>query len=211
MKINPHYQHRLVLFCGPSGSGKTTIVHHLMQQFASMRFSISATTRPRRDSEEDGRDYYFLSVEEFKARLAAGDFLEWEEVYQDRFYGTLKSEVERILNNDHIALFDVDVEGGLQIKKYFGRRLLDVFVMPPSVDELHRRLVARATESDESLMKRLSKAEKEMQYAFRFNYVIVNTDLEVAKAEAVAKVKAFLSDEIPDPDESMTSPESENK
>lgn len=207
MKINPQFEHRLVLFCGPSGSGKTTIVHHLMQQFPQMRFSISATTRPRRETEEHGKDYYFLGVEEFKARLEAGDFLEWEEVYPDRFYGTLKSEVERILNNDHIALFDVDVEGGLQIKKYFGHRLLDVFVMPPSVDELHRRLVARATESEESLLKRLSKAEKEMQYAFRFNHVIVNTDLGTAKQEAVAKVQAFLTDEIPDPDESLSSPE----
>lgn len=207
MKINPQFQHRLVLFCGPSGSGKTTIVHHLMQEFPSMRFSISATTRPRRDSEEHGKDYYFLSVEEFKSRLESGDFLEWEEVYPDRFYGTLKSEVERILNNDHIALFDVDVEGGLQIKKFFGRQLLDVFVMPPSVDELHKRLVARATESEESLMKRLSKAEKEMQYAFRFNQVIVNTDLDTAKREAVEKVRAFLADEIPDQDESLSTPE----
>lgn len=172
-----------------------------------MRFSISATTRPRRDSEEHGKDYYFLSVEEFKSRLESGDFLEWEEVYPDRFYGTLKSEVERILNNDHIALFDVDVEGGLQIKKFFGRQLLDVFVMPPSVDELHKRLVARATESEESLMKRLSKAEKEMQYAFRFNQVIVNTDLDTAKREAVEKVRAFLADEIPDQDESLSPPE----
>lgn len=207
MKINPQFQHRLVLFCGPSGSGKTTIVHHLMQEFPSMRFSISATTRPRRDTEEHGKDYYFLSVQEFKERLKAGDFLEWEEVYADRFYGTLRSEVERILNNGHIALFDVDVEGGLQIKKVFGRQLLDVFVMPPSVDELHRRLVARATESEESLMKRLSKAEKEMQYAFRFNQVIVNTDLDTAKQEAVDKVHAFLADEIPDPDESLSSSE----
>ena len=168
-----------------------------------MRFSISATTRPPRNTEEHGKDYYFLSVEEFKSRLEGDEFLEWEEVYADRLYGTLKSEVERILNNDHIALFDVDVEGGLQIKKFFGNRLLDVFVMPPSVDELHRRLVARATESEESLMKRLSKAEKEMQYAFRFNHVIVNTDLDVAKQEAVDKVRAFLADEIPDPDESF--------
>jgi guanylate kinase len=208
VKINPQYQHRLVLFCGPSGSGKTTIVHHLMQQFPGMRFSISATTRPRRDTEEHGKDYYFLSVDEFKSRLEADEFLEWEEVYPDRFYGTLKSEVERILDNDHIALFDVDVEGGLQIKKFFGRRLLDVFVMPPSVDELHRRLVARATESEESLMKRLNKAEKEMQYAFRFNHVIVNTDLDAAKQDAVEKVRAFLSDEIPDPDDSYSSTES---
>jgi guanylate kinase len=148
-----------------------------------------------------GKDYYFLTPDEFRERIANDEFLEWEEVYADRFYGTLKSEVERILNEEHIALFDVDVEGGLQIRKHFGRQLLDVFVMPPSVDDLHKRLVARATESEDSLFKRLSKAEKEMQYAFRFNHVIVNTVLDDAKREAVTLVEQFLADEIPDPDE----------
>jgi guanylate kinase len=190
-----------VLFCGPSGSGKTTIVHYLMEKFPAMRFSISATTRPARPNEVHGKDYYFLTPDEFRERIANDEFLEWEEVYADRFYGTLKSEVERILNEEHIALFDVDVEGGLQIRKHFGRQLLDVFVMPPSVDDLHKRLVARATESEDSLFKRLSKAEKEMQYAFRFNHVIVNTVLDDAKREAVTLVEQFLADEIPDPDE----------
>ena len=201
MKINPNFRYKLVLFCGPSGSGKTTIVHYLMEKFPAMRFSISATTRPARPNEVHGKDYYFLTPDEFRERIAHDEFLEWEEVYADRFYGTLKSEVERILNDDHIALFDVDVEGGLQIRKHFGRQLLDVFVMPPSVDDLHKRLVARATESEDSLFKRLSKAEKEMQYAFRFNHVIVNTILEDAKREAVTLVEQFLADEIPDPDE----------
>ncbi len=201
MKINPNFRYKLVLFCGPSGSGKTTIVHYLMEKFPAMRFSISATTRPARPNEVHGKDYYFLTPDEFRERIANDEFLEWEEVYADRFYGTLKSEVERILNDDHIALFDVDVEGGLQIRKHFGRQLLDVFVMPPSVDDLHKRLVARATESEDSLFKRLSKAEKEMQYAFRFNHVIVNTILEDAKREAVTLVEQFLADEIPDPDE----------
>lgn len=201
MKINPNFRYKLVLFCGPSGSGKTTIVHYLMEKFPAMRFSISATTRPARPNEVHGKDYYFLTPDEFRERIANNEFLEWEEVYADRFYGTLKSEVERILNEEHIALFDVDVEGGLQIRKHFGRQLLDVFVMPPSVDELHKRLVARATESEDSLFKRLSKAEKEMQYAFRFNHVIVNTVLEDAKREAVSLVEQFLADEIPDPDE----------
>ncbi|MBL7923769.1 MAG: guanylate kinase [Bacteroidia bacterium] len=199
--MNPNFQHRLVLFCGPSGSGKTTIVHHLMTVFPQMRFSISATTRERRPNEEHGRDYYFLSPDEFRQRLARGEFLEWEEVYKDRFYGTLKSEVERILAGGHIALFDVDVEGGLQIRKHFGRQLLDVFVMPPSVDDLHKRLVARATESEESLFRRLDKAEKEMKYAFRFNHVIVNRVLEDARREAELMVRNFLSEEIPDPEE----------
>lgn len=204
MKINPNFQHRLVLFCGPSGSGKTTIVRYLMGKFPLMRFSVSATTRPKRDNEIDGRDYFFLTEDEFKSRLESGEFLEWEEVYPGRFYGTLRSEVERILNEGYIAIFDVDVVGGLQIKKHFGKQLMDVFVMPPSVDELHRRLVARATESEDSLMKRVSKAEKELQYAFRFNHVIVNADLDQARKEAEEKVNAFLTDEIPDSDDSGT-------
>lgn len=201
MKINPAFRHKLVLFCGPSGSGKTTIVHHLMTLIPSLRFSISATTRPQRNTEQHGRDYYFMTPDEFREKLGKEEFLEWEEVYPDRFYGTLKSEVERILHHGHVALFDVDVEGGLQIKKYFGHQLLDVFVMPPSVDELHRRLVARATESEDSLMKRLSKAEKELGYAYRFNHIIVNTELERAKEEAGLLVKRFLDDEVPDPEE----------
>jgi guanylate kinase len=201
LKTNPNFLHKLVLFCGPSGSGKTTIVHHLMQQFPKMRFSISATTRDKRPNEEHGKDYFFLSVEEFKAKIQNDEFLEWEEVYKDRFYGTLKVEVNRILNDGYVAIFDVDVEGGLQIRKKFGRQLLDVFVMPPSVDELHKRLVARATESEESLIKRLGKAENEMTYAFQFNHVIVNSKLDDAKKEAVQLVNEFLEDVIPEPDE----------
>lgn len=201
MKTNPNFLHKLVLFCGPSGSGKTTIVHHLMQQFPMMRFSVSATTREKRPNEEHGKDYYFLSVDEFKAKIQNDEFLEWEEVYKDRFYGTLKKEVERILNDGYVAIFDVDVEGGLHIRKQFGRQLLDVFVMPPSVDDLHKRLVARATESEDSLFKRLDKAEKEMNYAFRFNHVIVNAVLEDAKLDAVKIVKEFLEDVVPEQDE----------
>ena len=166
-----------------------------------MRFSVSATTRERRPNEEHGKDYYFLSVDEFKAKIQNDEFLEWEEVYKDRFYGTLKKEVERILNDGYVAIFDVDVEGGLHIRKQFGRQLLDVFVMPPSVDDLHKRLVARATESEDSLFKRLGKAEKEMTYAFQFNHVIVNSVLEDAKQEAMQMVKEFLEDVVPEPDE----------
>jgi guanylate kinase len=201
VKTNPNFLHKLVLFCGPSGSGKTTIVHHLMQQFPMMRFSVSATTREKRPNEEHGKDYYFLSVDEFKAKIQNEEFLEWEEVYKDRFYGTLKVEVERILQEGYVAIFDVDVEGGLHIRKHFGRQLLDVFVMPPSVDDLHKRLVARATESDDSLFKRLDKAEKEMNYAFRFDHVIVNSVLEEAKGEASRIVQDFLNDVVPEPDE----------
>ncbi|MFM7015398.1 MAG: guanylate kinase [Bacteroidota bacterium] len=201
MKINPNYQHKLILFCGPSGSGKTTIVHHLLQRFPMMRFSVSATTRPKREMETDGVDYHFLSPEEFRNKIANNEFLEWEEVYKDRYYGTLKSEVDRILNEGHIALFDIDVVGGLNIRKNYGRQLLDVFVMPPSVDELHKRLVARATEDEESLRKRLDKAEQEMHEAFQFNHVIVNVDLQKAITEAEIKVLNFLEEEFPEPDE----------
>jgi guanylate kinase len=165
-----------------------------------MRFSISATTRERRPNEVEGVDYYFLTPEQFRAKIENQEFLEWEEVYKDRYYGTLKSEVQRILDNDNVALFDVDVEGGLNIKRQYGRQLFDVFVMPPSVDELHRRLVSRATESEESLIKRLSKAESELKYAYKFNTVIVNVVLQDAFNEAEKLVREFLEDEIPDSD-----------
>lgn len=201
MKTNPNFLHKLVLFCGPSGSGKTTIVHHLLTVFPLMRFSISATTRSKRPNEIDGKDYHFLTPDQFRARIANNEFLEWEEVYHDRFYGTLKSEVQSILDKGYIALFDVDVEGGLAIRKEFGRQMLDVFVMPPSVDELHKRLVARATESEESLRKRLGKAEKEMTYAYRFNNVVVNTVLIESFTSAEKLVQTFLDDVIPDLDE----------
>lgn len=201
MKINSNYQHKLILFCGPSGSGKTTIVHHLLKKFPMMRFSVSATTRTKRENETDGIDYHFLSPEEFRAKITNNEFLEWEEVYKDRYYGSLKSEVDIILNEGNVALFDIDVVGGLNIRKNYGRQLLDVFVMPPSVDELHNRLVARATEDEESLRKRLDKAEEEMHAAFQFNHVIVNIDLQKAIQEAEDKVLAFLEEEFPEPDE----------
>jgi guanylate kinase len=201
VKINPNFKHKLVLFCGPSGSGKTTIVHSLLKAFPRMRFSISATTRPKRDNEVDGVDYYFLTPEQFRAKIANNEFLEWEEVYTDRYYGTLKADVQKILDDEYIALFDVDVEGGLAIRKNFGSQILDVFVMPPSVDELHKRLVARATETADSLSKRLEKAEKELHYAFRFNNVIVNIDLETSINDAKSLVQEFLDDVIPDPEE----------
>ena len=166
-----------------------------------MRFSTSATTREKRPNETDGVDYHFLTPDEFRTRIANNEFLEWEEVYKDRYYGTLKSEVDKILNEGYVALFDVDVVGGLSIRKQYGRQLLDVFVMPPSVDELHKRLVGRATESEESLRKRLDKAESEMHYAYQFNSIIVNTVLQSAIDEAEQKVNDFLADEIPDPDD----------
>lgn len=183
---------KLILFCGPSGSGKTSIVHHLLKTFPMLSFSVSATTRSKRNGEEHGKDYYFISVEEFHRRIENDEFLEWEEVYVNGFYGTLRSEIDRIASLGKIPVFDVDVEGGIHIKGRYGANLLDVFVKPPSVDELHKRLVARATETPESLEKRVKKAEHELTYSDRFSHVIVNDKLEEAFAEAEAMVKKFI-------------------
>jgi guanylate kinase len=189
---------KLVLFCGPSGSGKTTIVHHLLKKFPELTFSISATTREKRVDEMDGKDYYFISVEEFKRKMHRHEFLEWEEVYKDRYYGTLKSEVKRILDSEKVVLFDVDVEGGLNIRSHYPKQILDVFVMPPTVDDLRKRLIARASESEDSLTKRVAKAENELEYAHRFNNVLVNNKLDVALKEAEVLVDQFLYGDIPD-------------
>lgn len=182
----------LVLFCGPSGSGKTSIVHSLLNAFPQLSFSVSATTRKKRSNETDGRDYHFISITEFKEKIKQNAFLEWEEVYPGGFYGTLKSEVQRISSLGKVAIFDVDVEGGLNIKKQFGNNLLDVFVMPPGIEELKKRLVARATETDETLMARVLRAEKELQYTSRFSHVIVNHQLEEATEKARNLVFNFL-------------------
>jgi guanylate kinase len=183
---------KCILFCGPSGSGKTTLVHYLLRTYPQLSFSVSATTRPKRDKETDGVDYHFLSVDEFKKRIAGNEFLEWEEVYKDRFYGTLKSEVERSAQIGKVLLFDVDVEGGLNIKKHLNEKLLTVFVKPPSLDELHRRLAQRQTETPQSLQARIKKSDKEMEYANRFDHVIINDDLEKAKQKAQKLVEDFL-------------------
>jgi guanylate kinase len=185
-------ENKLILFCGPSGSGKTSIVRHLLAKNPRLSFSISATTRKRRDNEVDGHDYYFISVEEFKNKIQQDEFLEWEEVYENGFYGTLKSEVNRISSMNQVAIFDIDVEGGIHIKGRYGSNLLDVFVMPPTIEELHKRLVARASETPESLQKRVHKAEHELTYSDRFSHVIINGDRETALKEAEKLVNEFL-------------------
>lgn len=184
---------KLILFCGPSGSGKTTITRHLLETFPDLRFSISATTRTRRANETDGRDYYFLTVDDFKKKIAENRFVEWEEVYKDLFYGTLKSEVERIWNENKTVAFDVDVEGGLNIKKIYGDQLLAVFIKPLSVDVLRKRLTERNTESPESLAVRIAKAEHELTYENKFDHVIVNDTLEHALELANKLVHEFLA------------------
>ncbi len=184
---------KLLLFCGPSGSGKTTIVHHLLKKYPQLSFSVSATTRNKRTNESDGQDYYFMSVDEFKRRKENDEFIEWEEVYQNGYYGTLKSELQRIWRKDKVAIFDVDVEGGINIKKQYNDRLLAVFVMPPSMDELHHRLKARATETPDTFRARTEKSEHEMTYADKFDHVIINDKLEDALAAAEKLVDDFLS------------------
>jgi len=186
-------QNKLLLFCGPSGSGKTTIVHHLLAKYPELSFSVSATTRKKRSRETDGKDYYFMSPDDFKRRIENNEFIEWEEVYDNCFYGTLRSEIQRIGNKDKVAIFDVDVEGGINIKKQYSEQLLAVFVMPPSIDELHHRLKARATETPDTFKLRTEKSEQEMTYADKFDYVIVNDKLDVALAEAEKLVEEFLN------------------
>ncbi len=188
-------QGRLLIFSAPSGSGKSTIVQYLMQEHPefNLAFSISATSRPPRGMEQNGVEYFFISPQEFKEKIENDEFLEYEEVYQDRFYGTLKSQVERQLEAGQNVVFDVDVKGGCNIKEFYGDRAMSIFIQPPSVDELRRRLVARATDDAEQIERRLAKAEEEMSYAPRFDKILVNDDLETAKAEAVSLLRSFLT------------------
>jgi len=185
---------KLLVFSAPSGSGKTTIVRHLLAQpELNLEFSISAATRELRGEEVNGKDYYFMSIEEFKKHIKADDFIEWEEVYRDNFYGTLKSEVERIWAKGKNVIFDIDVAGGLRIKSKFPKETLAVFVKPPSVDELKRRLKERSTESEDKINMRIAKAHVELATAPQFDKVIKNYDLDVAKQEAYELVKAFVN------------------
>ncbi len=184
---------KLLIVSAPSGSGKSTLVKHLMEHISSLEFSVSATSRKPRGEEKDKVDYYFLSAEEFKQKIEKNEFVEWEEVYPDRFYGTLKQEVERIRKKGKTVIFDVDVVGGLNIKKLYANNALALFIMPPSVKELRERLSQRATDSAEEIEKRVSKAEKELNYANSFDRVIVNDDLDKAKYEITETVKNFLS------------------
>ncbi|MBN3034986.1 MAG: guanylate kinase [Bacteroidales bacterium] len=183
---------RLVVVSAPSGAGKTTLVRSLLQSGLNLEFSVSATSRKPRPGEQEGVDYRFLSPEEFRSGIVVGEFLEWEEVYPGQYYGTLKSEVERITSKGHHVIFDVDVRGGLNIKKLFGRRALSIFVMPPSVVHLEERLRGRSTDTEESILKRIRKAEWEMQFAGRFDRMIINDDLQRATNEIIAAVREFL-------------------
>ena len=184
---------KLVIFSAPSGAGKSTIVNYLLDQHLDLKFSISATSRPPRGTERNGVEYYFLAPDEFRQKVDNGEFLEYEEVYKDRYYGTLKSEVQRILDNGNNVIFDVDVVGGCNIKDYYGKQALAVFIKPPSIEELRQRLIKRGTDSDEVINDRVSKAEYELTFASKFDVVIYNEDLEKAKAEALSVIQEFLS------------------
>ena len=183
---------KAILFSAPSGCGKMTIIGQLMQYFDCFDFSISATSRAPRGEERDGVDYHFLSHDEFMRRVEAGDFLEWEEVYQGTCYGTLKSEVSRIWERGRVIVFDVDVNGGRNIKRYFGDDALSIFVMPPSLEVLEQRLRSRGTDSEEAIVKRLARSAEELKQAPQFDVTIVNDDLERAVAETRAVVENFL-------------------
>ena len=184
---------KLIVFSAPSGSGKTTIVRHLLgKEDLNLEFSISAATREARGEEVNGKDYYFMSLKDFKNHIKAEDFVEWEEVYRDNFYGTLKSEVERIWAQGKNVIFDIDVAGGLRIKSKFPEETLAVFVKPPSVDELKRRLKERSTESDDKINMRIAKASVELATAPQFDVIIKNYDLPVALEEAHQLVKDFV-------------------
>ena len=186
---------KLIVFSAPSGSGKTTIVRHLLGiPELNLEFSISATSREPRGEEVHGKDYYYISLHDFKQHIKAEDFLEWEEVYRDNFYGTLKSEIERIWALGKNVIFDIDVAGGLRIKSKFPHETLAVFVKPPSIDELKIRLKKRSTESDDKINMRIAKASVELATAPQFDKIIKNYDLDVAKEEAYNLVKAFLEE-----------------
>ena len=183
---------KLVIISAPSGAGKTTIVKHLLDNGLNLAFSVSATTRPIRGDETDGEDYFFLTVPEFKKKIENNEFIEWEEVYKDLFYGTLKSEIERIWANGNHVLFDVDVKGGINLKNKYGTSAIAIFIMPPSVTELENRLVKRGTDTPEKIRIRVEKANDELKLSNQFDLIIVNHQLDRAKEEAFKIVSSFL-------------------
>lgn len=188
---------KLIIFSAPSGSGKSTIINYLLEEHPELKlaFSISATSRPPRGKEQHGVEYFFLSPEEFRQRIDKGEFLEYEEVYPGRFYGTLKAQVEKQSEAGQNVLFDVDVKGGVNIKQYYGDRALSLFIQPPSIEELRSRLEKRGTETPEVINDRIARAEFELGFASQFDKVVVNDDLEVAKAETLQIIKDFINNQ----------------
>jgi guanylate kinase len=184
---------KLVIISAPSGAGKTTIVNHLLRKGLDLEFSISATTRAPRGKEKDGKDYYFITEEDFRERIARDEFTEWQEVYKDQFYGTLKSEIERIWSDKKHVVFDVDVKGGINLKNIFGNKAISIFIMPPSLKEIEKRLLGRATESLSKIKVRVEKAKEEMKLANNFDHIVINDILERTQNEVYETVKSFLN------------------
>jgi len=193
MKKKDEFEGKIIIFTAPSGSGKTTIVRHLLKKYNFLGFSVSATNRKKRTKEIDGKDYYFLSSEKFQRKISMGAFVEWEEVYEDQYYGTLKSEIERLWSKGKHVVFDIEVKGATNIKKIYPDNSIAVFVRPPSMAELQRRLTKRNTESKSSLKKRLARAEVELTYEDEFDTVIINDLLEVALEEAEQIIETFCT------------------
>lgn len=185
-------QGKLIIISAPSGSGKTSIIKEVLSHFGNIEFSRSATTRLPRKDEKHGKDYYFMTLQGFKRAVEQGEFLEYEQVYQKQYYGTLKSELHRIWKKGNHVIFDVDVKGGLNIKQEYPEQSLGLFIMPPSLEELKRRLEVRARDDNRSIIQRLNKAKTELVYAHQFDAVIVNDDLEQAVKEAITKIDSFL-------------------
>lgn len=185
---------KIIIFSAPSGSGKSTIINYLMEQDLNLHFSVSATSRPPRGNEQHGVEYFFLTPEDFRKHITQGDFLEYEEVYKDRYYGTLKSQVDAQLEKGDNVVCDVDVLGGLNIKKHYGERALSIFIQPPSIEELRKRLISRGTDAPNVIEDRIARAEFELSHASQFDVVVVNDDLERALADALEQVRAFLKE-----------------
>jgi len=190
---------KMVIISAPSGAGKSTMIRHLQEKGVKLEFSVSATTREPRGNEENGVEYYFLTASEFKRRIAKGDFVEWEEVYKNQYYGTLKSEIERIWANGNHVLFDVDVKGGINLKKIFGHNAISIFIMPPSVRELEKRLLRRGTDDPSWIRTRVAKAAQEMKLADEFDNIVINDNLEMAEKEVYDLVKGFLDKSVNKP------------
>ncbi len=188
----PNNNGKMLIFSAPSGAGKTTILRHLLQHFPQFEFSVSACSRQPREGEVDGRDYHFLSADEFRARIERNEFVEWEEVYPGHFYGTLWSELHRIWNNGNIVAFDVDVKGGINLRSKFDNAL-SVFIMPPSIEVLRQRLINRGTETLEKVEMRVQRAQEEMSYAQQFDKILLNDNLSEAQAQALQMVKSWLN------------------
>ncbi len=192
---NTNSKSKVIVIVAPSGSGKTTIANKLMEDFPEIKFSISATTRPPREGEEHGKNYYYLSKEEFDRAIEEGKFLEWEEFYNGSRYGTLRSEVDKLLESGYFPLLDIEVKGAVNIKQMYGSDCVSIFIQPPSIEELEKRLKGRGTENDASLETRLKRAEKELMYADKFDFVVINDDLDTAYKQVKTIVKKFTSDQ----------------